>query len=74
MRNKMSVLSAAGVAAAIAIMVPPSVGSKTRNAIKGGMRGCWKLISSPFARPHPKRTARKGTMRRPAARTTRKAV
>ena len=64
MRNKTGVLSAAGVGATIAMMIPPSVGVRTRDAIMTGLRSTWRFVSSPFAKRRTKPTRKRATRKR----------
>jgi len=43
-------LSAAGVGAAVAVMLPPVLGSKTRRAIVGSVRSGWRFVSTNIGR------------------------
>jgi hypothetical protein len=72
MRNKTGVLSAAGVGATIAMVLPPVVGSKTRSAIAGAVRSAWRFVLHLTGRPM-KRVSRKRVSRRPVSRAARRA-
>ncbi len=82
MQKKTSVLSAAGLGATIAVMMPPVVGSKTRNALAAAVRTSWRFVSRNIitgarilhlvARP-VKKVSRRRTVRKQIHRTVRRA-
>ncbi|HYR88008.1 MAG TPA: hypothetical protein VE422_28265 [Terriglobia bacterium] len=85
--KRTDMLSAAGVGAAIAVILPPVLGSKTRHAIVGSVRSGWRFASSNirkaatalnlFGRPATKRASRKGgtsSTRKPSRTARRRAA
>jgi hypothetical protein len=82
--KKTEMLSAAGVGATIAMILPPVLGSKTRRAIVGSVRTGWRFLSANIrsaaqalhlvGQPVTKRRSRKGTTRRPARVARRRAA
>ena len=84
--KRTDMLSAAGVGAAVAVILPPVLGPKTRRAIVGSVRSGWRFVSTNigraakalnlFGRTATKQGSRKGTSstRRPARTARRRAA